>query len=262
MKENANIQEKNLVKSFQAAFGNEELLFQLVDLFPIPIEIFAPDGTTVFVNRACCEMWNVTGPEQIIGNYNILKDPVVNDELGLREYVRRGFEGETLSVSDIKVPLDDLSNRYEARDSSFDIFALYTDISCFPIWDEAQKIAYVVNVFVTKSLYQGRPDIAKAKEYMDLNWMEEFDLSKVAEAVNLSAYHFARLFKKHSGETPYSHYKKIKLGKLKEMLRNRNLSISDVFASCGVDYNGAFARIFKESVGMTPSEYRESILKK
>ena len=254
-----NEQENNLVRSFQSAFGNEELLFQLVDLFPIPIEIFAPDGTSVFVNRACCEVWNVPGPEHIVGKYNIIEDPVVNDELGLREYVKRGFEGETISVSDIKVPFDDLSKRYEAKDNLFDVFALYTDITCFPIWDKEQKIAYVVNIFITKSLYQGRPDIAKAKEYMDRNWLDEFDLAKVAGAVNLSTYHFARLFKKHTGETPYSHYKIIKVGKLKEKLRDKKLSISEVYAACGVDYNGAFAKIFKEIVGMSPSAYRESI---
>jgi len=43
---------------------------------------------------------------------------------------------------------------------------------------------------------------------MDKHWLDEFELSKVDEAVNLSIYHFERLFKKHTGETPYSYYKK------------------------------------------------------
>lgn len=38
-----------IVNSFQPIFGNEELLFQMVDLFPIPIEIFAPDGMAVML---------------------------------------------------------------------------------------------------------------------------------------------------------------------------------------------------------------------
>jgi len=262
MEEYTSEQKNNFTQAFQSAFGNEDMLFQLVDLFPIPIEIFSPDGTTVFVNRACCEVWNVPGPQHIIGNYNIVKDPVVNDKLGLREYVRRAFEGETLSVSDVKVPLEDMSSRYEEKDSSFDVFSLYTDITSFPIWDKEQKIAYIVNIFITSSLYQGRPDIARAREYMDKHWRDEFELGKVAEAVNLSIYHFARLFKKHTGETPYSYYKKIKIDKLKEKLHDKNLSISETFAACGVDYNGAFARIFKEIVGMSPSEYRESVINK
>ncbi|MGI6586381.1 MAG: helix-turn-helix transcriptional regulator [Gracilibacteraceae bacterium] len=97
---------------------------------------------------------------------------------------------------------------FEAKDNSFDVLALYTDITCFPIWDKDQKIAYIVNIFITSSLYQGRPDIARVREYMDKHWLDEFELSKVDEAVNLSIYHFERLFKKHTGETPYSYYKK------------------------------------------------------
>jgi hypothetical protein len=36
-------------QAFQAAFGNEELLFQIVDLFPIPIEIFKANGDNAFI---------------------------------------------------------------------------------------------------------------------------------------------------------------------------------------------------------------------
>jgi AraC-like DNA-binding protein len=261
---NAPIEEKKFLmeKAFQSAFGNEDLLFQIVDLFPIPIEIFAPDGATVFANRAALEMWNISGPDQIVGQYNLLKDPVVNDELGLREYVRRAFEGETLSVSDIKVALDDMSSRYEAKKSDFDIEALYSDIHSFPIWDPNKNIAYVVNVFVTTRMYQGRSDIAKAKEYIETHWLEEFDMDKVAQSVNLSRYHFARLFKKHTAITPYSYYQEIKIKRLKEALCDKNLSITEAFAACGEDYKGNYLRLFKEKTGMTPSQYRKTAAQK
>lgn len=205
-------------KAFQLAFGNEDLLFQVVDLFPIPIEIFAPDGTTVFANRAALEMWNISGPDQIVGKYNLLKDPVVNDELGLREYVRRAFEGETLSVSDVKVTLEDMSDRYEAKNKNFDIEALYNDILSFPIWDQNKNIAYIVNVFITTRMYQGQSDITRAKEYIETHWLEEFNIEKIAHAVDLNRYHFARLFKKHTAMTPLSYYQDIKISKLKEKL--------------------------------------------
>lgn len=98
--------QKNFIEeSFQSAFSNEALLFQIVNLFPMQIEIFAPDGTSIFLNRAFLEVFNISVPGQIIGRLNILQDPYANDELGLREYLKRVFEGETLSVSDIKVPL-------------------------------------------------------------------------------------------------------------------------------------------------------------
>lgn len=251
-----------MAKSFQSAFGNEELLFQIVDLFPIPIEIFAPNGITVFANRAALEMWNISGPEQIVGQYNLIKDPVVNDELGLREYVNRAFEGETLSVSDVKVALEDMSGRYEAKDGKFDVEALYSDIHSFPIWDQNREIAYIVNVFITTRMYQGRSDIAKAKEYIESHWLEEFDMEKISRSVNLSRYHFARLFKKHTSMTPYVYYQEVKVKKLAEALCDTNLSITEVFAACGEDYKGNYLRIFKEKMGMTPSQYRKTASQK
>ncbi len=260
---NSNESQKNtLADSFQSAFGNGDLLFQIVDLFPMPIEIFSPDGTTVFANRAFLEEYNISGPEQIVGLYNILQDPVVNDELGLREYVRRAFEGETLSVSDIKVPFDDMSNRYDARKSDFNVDAMFKDITSFPIWDHSKNIAYIVNVFVTNRIYQGRSDISKAREYIETHCMEEFNMDQVAKSANLSRYHFARLFKKHTSMTPYSYYQEIKIKMLKEKLYDKHLSITQAFAACGEDYKGNFLRVFKEKTGMTPSQYRKTTLHK
>ena len=57
--------------AFQSAFGNEDLLFPVVDLFPLPIKIFTPDGNVAFANRAVLEMWNISDPTQIVGKYNL-----------------------------------------------------------------------------------------------------------------------------------------------------------------------------------------------
>ena len=102
-------------------------------------------------------------------------------------------------------------------------------------------------------------DVAVAKEYIENHWLEEFDMDSIAQAVSLSRYHFARLFKKHTGMTPYSYYQDIKLRRLKEALCNTNLSITEAFATCGMAYSGNFARVFREKVGMTPSQYRKSM---
>lgn len=250
--------QSGIAAAFQSAAGHEKLLFQIVDFFPMPIEVFDPDGTTVYANRAALEMWNISGMEQIVGQYNLKKDPVVNDAMGLREYVRRAFEGETLSVSDVKVAQEDMSARYEAKQENFDVEALYTDIHSFPIWDGNQQIAYIINVFITTRIYQGRSDISKAREYIETHWLEAFSLEKIAQAVNLSRFHFARLFKKHTAMTPYVYYQELKLKRLAEALCDSACSVSEAFATCGIDYKGPYLRLFKEKTGMTPSQFRKA----
>ncbi len=251
--------DNQILASFQSVFGNEEMLFQVAELFPVPIQIFSPDGMTVFASRAVLEMWNISDPSQIVGKYNLRKDPVVNERLGLSEHVRRVFEGETVLVPDVKVPLGDFANWYQARNPDYSVESMYTDILNFPIRDVEGKITHIVSVFVTTRIYPGKSDIAKAKEYIENHWLEEFDMARIAAAASLSRYHFARLFKKHTGMTPYSYYQDMKVKKLKQALRDANLSIAEAFLSCGVDYNGNFAKVFKDKVGMTPSQYRKTI---
>ena len=252
-------QSNQILTSFQTV-QNEEVLFQVAQLFPVPIQIFTPDGNTVFASRAVLELWNIREPSQIVGKYNLLKDPVVNDHLGLREQVRRAFAGEIVLVPDVKVPLEHFSEWYESRNPDYDIASMYTDILNFPIFDANRNVTYIVSIFITTRTYFGKSDVARAKEYLWNHWLDEFNLDHIAEAANMSRYHFARVFKKHTGMTPYGYYQDIKIQKIKDALRNQNLTITEAFACCGVEYCGSIAGVFKQKVGMTPSQYRKTLL--
>jgi transcriptional regulator GlxA family with amidase domain len=67
------------------------------------------------------------------------------------------------------------------------------------------------------------------------------------------------MFKKETGTTPYGYYQDIKIRKLKDALRDTNLSVTQAFAACGVEYSGNLAKVFKEKVGMTPTQYRKTL---
>lgn len=247
---------QDLVSAFRKAFSNKEIFFQFLDMFPYVLEIFAPDGTSVFINKAACEEMNIADPKECAGHFNLIRDPISNDVCGLRSFIEQAFRGETISVSDVRVPFEDTGTRYTKLDENFSEVK-FQEILSFPIWDENQQLAYIVMVFQTKNTFRGKSEIIKAREYMSGHWLDEFDIDKIAEASTLSTYHFSRIFKQQTNETPFDFYKQIKVKKLKEKLRDPNLSVTQAFAACGVDYNGNYAKIFKEITGMTPSKYRE-----
>ncbi len=246
----------SLQSSFQAVLEEEELFAKIIEFFPYPIQVHSPDGISVMVNNAMLEEFEVPARDMIIGKYNILEDPDI-DRYGLSEAVKRAFNGETVHCADLKVPLKSIRDFYNA--ACHDIDAMYQDATLFPITDAYGKVLYVVVILITRRIYRGIESINKAKEYLRNNWLKDFNLEEVAQAVNLSPYYFSRLFKKEVGITPHNYYMDIKIEKVKEMLCDTDLSISEAFTSCGMDYHGHYARLFKMSVGVTPSEYRKRI---
>ena len=83
-----------------------------------------------------------TNPWDIIGNFNVLQDPFINDKLGLTDYLKRVFSGEILSVYDVKVPFEEIDNRYRSRQRSPIEQEMYQDITNFPLLREDGTVAY------------------------------------------------------------------------------------------------------------------------
>jgi len=253
---NTNPVNDDIIKSFQMLLHNPELMFQFLDLFPVPVEIFTPDGTSVFVNRAILKLHNIPDASLIIGKYNLLKDPVCNKQMGLKKSIQRAFRGEATIDYDIDMPVQNLVDRGLIDKKAFE--KSFMDFYLYPVKNN-DKLVFVVFVHINKKLYYGRPDLARAKEYMDTHWKEEFDFHAVAKYVNMSVTKLYSLFHKHTGMTPGDYYRICKVEHIKENLADKNLSVKEVFAVCGEDSRGAYAKVFKKLVGLSPAKYREGL---
>lgn len=238
---------------------SDEYLLNFINCLPYPVQVYACDGTSVMVNSALLKDFNIDSPDKIVGKYNVFKDLDVVAQ-GLISYAKRTFKGESFIIKDIQVPLENIYFNYDKKDT--DIEAMYVDITLFPIFDKEGKVSCAATMFINKRLYRGKKEIEKAKKYIELHCLENFDINAVAKEACHSRTHLARLFKKHTGATPYSYYTMCKFKKLKEKLLDLNLSIAQAFNACGLDYNGHFAKIFKEKTGVSPSEYRKTVYKK
>ena len=246
--------QNNIIESFQSFFGKEELLAKVIEFFPYPIQVYAPDGTSVLVNRAMLAEFHNVSPDMVVGKYNIFKDPYIIAS-GQLHAVKRAFQGETVFFLDVRVPLEDITERYGIKD--LDVEALYQDVTVFPILNDMNQVVFVVALLINRRVYRGKSEIEKAKEYLESHWLDKFNADETAKAACLSKAHFTKLFKKHTGVTPYEYYINYKISKLKEKLLDTNLSVAQAFAACNMDYNGHSAKLFKDKVGVSPSEYRK-----
>lgn len=246
--------------SFQSLYENKELFMEIVKHFPYPMHICAPDGTMLLANEAYLKFARITNPERIYKKHNILLNPAI-ERWGIKDFMLQAFHGEAAYAYDVKVPYQEIIELL-GDDKEFISESLFHNMTALPIRDSTNQLIFVVFIFITSRSYQDREEIIKGKEYIDNHWKEEFDIDKLSAIVHMSRHHYTRLFQKHTGMTPYNYYQDVKFGKLKEMLCDTNLSITQVFKECGVDYNGNLAKKFKDTLGMTPSRYRVMMTQK
>ncbi|NLO38052.1 MAG: helix-turn-helix transcriptional regulator [Ruminiclostridium sp.] len=246
--------QNSIIESFQSLLGKEELLAKVIECFPYPIQIYAPNGTSVMVNKALLAEYHAASPDMVVGKYNILKDPDII-ATGQLHVLQRAFQGETIFFPDVKVPLESIAQRYGIKD--LDVEAIYQDITVFPIPDDENRVIYVAAFLVNRRVYRGKDEIERAKEYIENHWLERFDIDETARAACLSKTHFVKLFKKHTGVTPHEYHTNYKINKVKEKLLDANITIGQAFAACNMEYSGYSARVFKDKTGFSPSAFRK-----
>ena len=246
--------QNNIVGSFQSLFGKEELLAKVIECFPYPIQIFSLDGTVRMINKAILDIIGIKSIESHVNKYNVFEDPIVR-ELGFMEQVKEVLTGKTVHLVDFNAPYKGLIRYFDVKDR--DIQTINSDITCFPLGNADDDVEYFAAVFIIKKIYLGKEEIGWGKQYIETHWQEPFNAGETARAACLSKAHFTKLFKKHTGITPYEYYIDYKIGKLKEKLLDTNLSIAQAFAACNMDYNGHSARVFKNKTGVSPSAYRK-----
>ncbi len=242
---------------FESLYENKELFAEIFKHFPYPMHIYSANGTMLLANDAFLEFAKISDPERLYKKHSILLDPDL-ERWGVKDFVLRAYRGEVVHAYDVKVPQQEIFGRLGDRKDLAN-GRMYQNMTAFPIRDENGQLQYIVTVFITSRYYKDREEIAKGKEYIENHWKEEFSIEALAEIVHMSRYHYARLFKQHTGLTPYSYYQDVKISKLKEKLCDTNLSVAQAFAACGTDYNRGFSKLFKEKTGMTPTQFRRKM---
>lgn len=232
---------------------NQSYFLSLSEQYPYPMQIFLPDGTLAIANSAFLREFRIPFAGLIEGKYNIFHDPTL-EEYGMLDKVHLAFSGYPVEVSDIKVHVHSFKRFHNIPNDETELY--YLEVKSVPIKDAAGNLACVVVIYIVKRKSVGRKEIALAKEYIEQNYKESFDLEKIANAASLSQYHFSRLFKKNTGMTPHDYYIRVRIDKLKQMLLDENLTVEQAFESCGMQYHGHYAMVFKKLTGLSPTEYK------
>src|SRR6266436_3163361 len=99
--------------------------------------------------------------------------------------------------------------------------------------------------------------LRRARNYIDDCYDLPLDLDAISKQACLSRYHFLRLFRNTFDTTPHQYLIQRRIEKAKELLRWRELSVTDICFEVGFQSLGSFSSLFRRCVGDAPAKYRK-----
>jgi AraC family transcriptional regulator len=100
-----------------------------------------------------------------------------------------------------------------------------------------------------------RRALIRACSYMDNNIGESFTLSDLAIAAGVSRFHFARLFRASTCESPMRYLFRLRIERAIEMLERSDHKICELAAILGFSDQSHFSRTFRRITGVSPKMF-------
>lgn len=107
--------------------------------------------------------------------------------------------------------------------------------------------------------YHDDAAVKKAIEYITDNYQNRLSLSEISKATHYSSYHLLRLFKRHTGTTPFEYLLNLKIEKAKDLLKKTDCTMQQICNLCAFGSLSYFSRVFREKTGVSPTEYKKQV---
>lgn len=136
--------------------------------------------------------------------------------------------------------------------------------NCFSIGQLNQLLvqrtkAYFADVRANSS---ENPTIRMIREYINMNYGDpSLSVKSISEYANLSVSYACTYFKSETGITLNQYITDYRIKKAKQLLVDPRIKVNEVSAAVGYNDGNYFAKIFRKATGLSPSEYREQVIR-
>ena len=100
--------------------------------------------------------------------------------------------------------------------------------------------------------------LRRAIDYIHDHIGQTLDLGSISQAAGLSAFHFSRLFKAATGDSPFQFVTHTRMERAKELLRKTRLPVSEIAERVGYKKPSHFSARFRSVLRSGPHTYRQA----
>lgn len=91
---------------------------------------------------------------------------------------------------------------------------------------------------------------------LENDYLREWKIDELLKIAHMSRSNLMRVFRKATNQTPIEYLVRLRIHKSMEMLRNTDLSITEIALEVGFNDSNYFTRQFKRAVGIAPRTFR------
>ena len=175
--------------------------------------------------------------------------------VSIHRMIVRAQRGLAFPESAIRILREDIVNLSKDNESFASVVRLFNLLYRLSLVEDAHELSS--SSFIDAR--EGNEDerVHKVKQYIVDNYMHDISLQQLADMTCMNVDSFSRFFRNKTGRTPNRYIIDYRLGIAARMLLNTPLSVAEIGYSCGFNTLSHFNRLFRESKGCTPSEFRE-----
>lgn len=226
-------------ESFSADAALALMIFTEPNVIFTDIKMLGTNGIE-FVKKIA-QSWPETVVIVVSGydNFSFVHDAFV---YGVEDYLLKPVSSEKFlaTLDMLKTKLDNRSTVTNEKKSYADAFMHYGERS--------------------SALWAPKSMVDKIEEYVSDRIMENISITKICHTFAISQPYLSRIFRKYKNCTFNDFVVSLKLCKAAELLTKRqDLLIGTIATLSGFSDQFYFSRVFKESTGVTPSEFRRNI---
>ena len=175
--------------------------------------------------------------------------------VSIRRMIERAQRGLAFPEPAIQILREDIINLAQSNDSFASVIRLFNLLYRLSLVEDARELSS--SSFIDAKEENEDERVRITKNYIAEHYMSSISLQELAGLVCMAPESFSRFFRNKTGRTPGRFIIDYRLGIAARMLLTTKLPVSEIGFSCGFNTLSHFNRLFRNSKGCTPSEFRE-----
>ena len=163
------------------------------------------------------------------------------------------FQNMLFQDQEASLIIKKILSEYNAKETAYELAIKSLIFQLFILLFRGEKIN-VLTLEQAMNRKKNSKRIRKVLEYIQQNYTQDISLSEICLHLNISLYHFCRLFKKFTNQTFIEYLRDFRIARAENLLLNTDMNINEIAQAVGFSDSNYFSRIFKKIKKITPTE--------